>query len=166
MSLTTRITTRVEATHTIPLDLTTPTSLLDHLTRIDLADGTGADQANRIWHDTRTVNASSSDDIDLTAVLTDAFGATLTFARIKALLIRAAAGNGDVLNVGGDAAALVGWVADASDIVKVRPGGLLLLAAPDATAYASTATTADILQIANPDDEAATYDIVLIGASA
>lgn len=166
MALTARITARVEATHTDALDLATVTDALDVLKRIDLASGTGANQGNILFHDQRTINASSADDLDLTAVLTNAFGDALTFARVKALLIYSDPDNEGTLEVGADAAAVSTLFGDASDAVVVRPGGLLLLAAPDATAYAVTATSADIIQVTNTDDAAATYDVVIIGASA
>lgn len=67
--------------------------------------GTGANQANEVWSDTRTVALSTSDDIDLYGGLTDAFGTTLNFTGIKAIFIRAASANGDNLSIGGDATA-------------------------------------------------------------
>lgn len=166
MALTTRLTAHLETTHTDALDLATVTDALNYLKRIDLASGTGANQADIIFHDRRSINASSADDLDLTAVLSNAFGDALTFARIKLLLIYSDPGNEGTLEVGADAAAVSTLFGDASDAVVVRPGGLLLLAAPDATAYAVTATSADILQVTNTDDAAVSYDVVLIGASA
>lgn len=51
--------------------------------------------------------------------------------------------------------------------MTVRPGGLLVLAAPDVAAYAVTAATGDLLHVANSaGGSAVTYDVVVIGASA
>lgn len=149
------------------LDLQTKSAPASLRRSYSWSNGTAKDKADIIWTDTRTIAASGSDDLDLTASLTDAFGTSLTFARLKAIIIAAAAGNTNNVNVGGDTAAAVGFVADASDIVVVRPGGLLVWIAPDATAAAVTSTTADVLQIANSSSgSSVTYDIILIGASA
>lgn len=166
MALTTRLTARVETTYTGSLDLATPTTALDYLKRLDWTSGTGSDQADLMWSDQRTLAGSTAEDLDLAGSLTDEFGNTLTFSLVKGIVIYSAAANGDILKVGGDANGLVNWVASATDIVQVRPGGLLALFAPDATGYSVTAGTGDVLQVENADASAATYDIVIIGVSA
>jgi hypothetical protein len=168
MSLTSRLVARLVASQTNSLDLADGSFPLSLSTAVDLADGTGAGQADRLFSDQRTITASGSESIDLAGSLVDAFGATLTFARIKALYVAAAAGNTNNVLVGGAGSnGFVNWVSDVSDVVVVRPGGVLLLAAPDATAYAVTAATGDLLKIANSGSgTGVTYDIVIIGASA
>jgi hypothetical protein len=92
-------------------------------------------------------------------------GATLTFTKIKAILVKAAEGNTNNVVVGG--AASNGWVGpfgDVSDTVAVKPGGTLLLVAPNAAGYAVTAGTGDILKVANSGaGTGVTYDIVIVG---
>lgn len=57
-------------------------------------------------------------------------------------------------------------MANSSDIINIRPGGALILLAPDATGYAVTAGTGDLLRIANSaGSTSVTYDIILIGAT-
>ena len=133
-----------------------------------IANGTGANQANVMWHDQRTLAASTGEDLDLAGVLTDSFGTSVALARVKAIIVSAAAANGGLIQVGGAAGnQFINWVANASDIVQVRAGGFLMLVAPDATAYAVTAGSGDLLKIANTDGGATgTYDIYIIGASA
>lgn len=168
MALTTRIELKTKATLTDANDLATATDPLDLTDLFKWVDGTGADQADLLFHDTRTLAASAAEDLDLAGVLADTFGTTLTFARIKAILIRAASGNTNNVLVGGKSTnAFINWVADATDEIVVRPGGLFLLVAPDATAYAVTAATGDILEVTNSGaGTSVTYDVVLIGASA
>ncbi len=129
------------------------------------ANGTSANQANQIWTDTRTITASSSENLDLAGVLANALGTTLTFTRIKAIIINAASGNTNNVLVGGHASAAFSTMfGDATDVLVVRPGGSFCLVAPDATAYAVTATTGDLLKIANSGSgTSVTYDIILIG---
>ena len=168
MPLTSKVTVEVAATHVSLLDLANATVPLSVARAIALADGTGLGQADRIFHDRRTLAASANEDLDLAGVLTDAFGAVITFARIKALLIAADPGNTNNVIVGNAAAnGFVSWVGAATHTVTVRPGGLLLLAASDVTGYTVTAATADLLRVANSGaGTSVTYDVVLIGASA
>jgi hypothetical protein len=168
MSLTSRLVVSTVATLTSALDLATGTVPLALQQSIELASGTGANQADRIWHDERTLTASSSENLDLAGSLADAFGTTITFARIKAIVVGAASANTNNVQVGGAASnAFVNWVANSSDIVNVPPGAVLALIAPGATAFPVTAGTGDILKIANSGaGTGVTYDIVLIGASA
>jgi len=103
-----------------------------------------------IWMDQRTIAASSADDLDLYGGLTNSFGTTINFTSIKGIIIYADSANTNDVLVGGDgSAAFVNWVSASNDVVVVKPGGLFALINPQANGYAVTATTADILQIAN-----------------
>jgi hypothetical protein len=128
-------------------------------------DGTGANQAKTIFTDTRTLAASASEDLDLAGVLTDAFGNVITFDKIKAIIVTAAAGNTNNVLFGGAASAQASpWFGDVTDTLVIRPGGAICLIAPDATGYDITATSADLLKIANSSSgTGVTYTIVLIG---
>ncbi len=167
MSLTTRLHVALAANYVKALDLVSGTVPLDYSKRIDLATGTGAAQADLVFSDTRTLSASGTEDIDLAGSLVDAYGATLTFARIKAVLVVAAAANTNVVNVSRSASNGVPLFAAAGDLIGVRPGGVFLWAAPDATAVVVTAGTGDLLTIANSSSgTSVTYDLVVVGASA
>lgn len=157
---------KVSATGTLvnSSDLTSDSSSLNYSKAYTISNGTVADSANMIWTDTRTISASGTDDLDLAGVLTDSYGGSITFTKIKGIIVSAAAGNTNLVLVGGGSANFINWVGAAGDIIKVRPGGVFALYANDATGYAVTATTADILEIANSSSgTSVTYDIVLIG---
>lgn len=128
-------------------------------------DGTGANQAKILFSDTRTLAASATENLDLAGVLTDAFGNTVTFDKIKAIIVTAAPGNTNAVIFGGAASAQAApWFGDVSDTNVIRPGGLLCMVAPDATGFDVTATTADLLKMANGGGSTSvTYTIVLIG---
>lgn len=130
-----------------------------------LSNGTGANQANAPWADTRTLSASSSENLDLAGGLTDAFGTALTFTKIKAVIIEADDANVNDVVVGG--AASNAWLApfgDATDTIKVKPGGFIMLVAPDANGLAVTAGTGDILKVANGGSgTSVTYTVTLVG---
>ncbi|MFC8491783.1 hypothetical protein ACFUJU_13470 [Streptomyces sp. NPDC057235] len=137
---------------------------------VSLVDGTGAGAANRVWTATRTLAASASEDLDLAGVLTDAFGATVSFAKVKGLMVTAADTNSNNVIIGGASSnGFISWVGAATHTVTVRPGGALALLAgsADATGYAVTASTGDLLKVANSGGgSSVTYSIAIIGTSA
>jgi hypothetical protein len=147
--------------------LTTPRSDLNLSSVIPLGSGTAANQADRMYTATRTLAASTAEDLDLAGTLLDAFGATITFARVKALLFRAAAANANNVVIGNAAAnGFISWVGGAAHTITLRPGGFFALVAPDATAYAVTPSTADLLHVLNGGaGTSVTYDVAIIGAS-
>jgi hypothetical protein len=136
--------------------------------QIALANGTGANQADLIYTETRTLGASASVTLDLAGVLTDIYGALITFARIKAIIILAAAANTNNVLMGAAAATqFLGPLGSATDVVNVRPGGWGIFVAPDATAWAVGAGATDFLKFANSAaGTGVTFDLAIIGASA
>jgi hypothetical protein len=168
MALTSGVNVQLDALLTSALDLSTVSSPLSIGQHYPLTSGTGANQADKVWSDTRTLAASGTENLDLAGVLVDAFGATLTFVKVKVILVRAATANTNDVLVGGHAsAAFVNWVSDATDVIVVKPGGLFLLVAPNAAGYGVTATTADLLKVTNSSGTTGvTYDIAILGTSA
>lgn len=149
-------------------DIAAPQQTFAKRKRLALATGTSADQADLVFSDTRTLAASTSEGLDLAGVLSDAFGASLTFVEVVGILIVAADGNTNDVLVGGAASnAFAAPFGDATDKLRVKPGGFAFLAAPGNPAYAVTAGTGDILTVANSGaGTPVTYDIVVIGRSA
>lgn len=131
---------------------------------VTFADGVGASQAQKLFCDTRTLTASSTENIDLAGSLTDAFGATLTFAEIKAIIVSADSGNTNNVVVGGAASNAFPLFGDATDTISVKPGGFFAIVDPSAGGYTVTAGTGDILKIANSSSGTSViYTIVIIG---
>lgn len=164
MSLASLITFKVNTKLESPTDLSTPTDELSLSEAIRLASGTGSGSADREFHDSRTLTTGATEDLDLAGGLTDPLGNTLTFATIKAIVVLAASGNTTNLTLGNGTNAWVGpWGATGTEVVK--PGGLYVNVAPG-TGWTVTASTADILKVANAAGASATYRIVLLGTSA
>ena len=134
-----------------------------------LADGTADDQADKVWHDSRTLAAAASDDLDLTALTHTIFGSTVTisFAKIKAvLIINTSTTTGDDLTVGGAAAQeWTAWVAAAGDKVRV-PADSCLLISNKKTGWTVTNGASDTLRITNAGANPVTYKIAVLGTSA
>jgi hypothetical protein len=164
----TQVAVSLSATLNSGLKMATASCPIAYAKSIGLSTGTGANQADKIFHDQRTLTASSTENLDLAGVLVDAFGTTITLLRVKVLLVYAAAANTNNVLVGGAASnQFINWVGDPTDVVVVRPGGLFLTVAPDATGFAVTPNTGDLLKVANSaGGTSVTYDIVIIGASA
>jgi hypothetical protein len=147
---------------------------------LSTSNGTGANGTADLKYSAKyTINGNQSQDIDLAGNLTDRFGATITFARIKCLHVRVlgtaddSASTGGPVDVGGGTAGaqFVNWIS--VNTAKVRVGGsagrkgCLHLSCDDATAYAVTATTGDILRLTNVHaTNAVKVAVVLIGSSA
>lgn len=132
------------------------------------SSGVGANMVDILWSDQRTISASANDDLDLAAGLTDAFGNSLTFVRVKFIYIK---------NVSADAATEIqidqtvtnDWstLFGGGAIIPLLTGAWLAHEAPDAAAWLVTASTADLLRITNNDaSNSAIYDITIMGASA
>lgn len=170
MPLTSKVRVAVTATQTSVLDLGTAAASIAKDYTATLASGVAAGQADRIFHDTRTLAASASEDLDLAGVLTDALGGALTLVKVKGLVIAAAAGNVNNVVVGGAATnGFVSWVGAATHTVTVRPGAVLALfaGAGDSNGYGVTAATADLLKVANGGaGTSVTYDVIILGTSA
>jgi hypothetical protein len=134
---------------------------------VTLTDGTGAGQGDLMFADRRTVTDGATEDLDLAGVLTDALGNTITAVRVKAIVITAADGNTTDLTIGADANA---WATllNAAGTLTLRPGSSIaaFAGAADAVGWTVTAGTGDILQVVNGAGADATYDIVIIAASA
>ncbi len=128
--------------------------------------GTGANQANNIFADKRTLAASGTENLDLSGLLQNQLNETIAFTKVRALIITADATNVNDVVVGGHAtAAFASMFSDPTDKVKVKPGGMLVLVAPDVNGYAVTATTADLLTIANSNSGTAVgYGIIVVGS--
>jgi hypothetical protein len=133
----------------------------------DLTNGTGArDVASTIYHDIRSLSASSNEEFDLARGISDSFGDTLTFTIVRGLIVANldASSANTVLEIGGATNAFDTFLGDASDKVKVAAGGIFIAYNPTSTGYAVTAGTGDSLKIANTSsDTACSYHLIIIG---
>lgn len=134
------------------------------------ADADGVNTA--FADDNLSLAYGATEDWDLYNGLTDAFGDTITNARIRAFM---------VVNTGLYASLRVGaaasnpwypWISGASDYVIVPPAtasnpGVLLMTAPNATGWTVGNGSADTLRVAHHSDssEDATYQIAIFGAA-
>lgn len=169
MGLTAKVYAQIHARQTGSADLGTPSFNTEALAILatEFGSGTSENQVDKMFSDSRTINASSSETLDLAGSLSDAFGATITFATVKAILIKANAGNTNNVVVGNAGANdFVGPFGAATHTIAVKPGGVFLITAPE-TGWTVTAGTGDALKIANSGaGTGVTYSIIILGTSA
>jgi hypothetical protein len=167
MALTTTIISEIRTSHTNPIDLESPSSDMTKRDQYSLASGVGASQADRKFTDQRTLAPSANEDLDLAGSLVDAFGAVITFVKIKAIKVKAAAANvNNVVVKPGAANGFLGPFGAATHTITIPPNGELLLLAPVA-GWTVTAGTGDLFNVANSGaGTSVTYDIVIVGTSA
>jgi hypothetical protein len=166
-TLKTIVTAQIATTFKNLLDLSTPVDSLSELAKIELANGTGANAADLCFHDQRTIAASSNEDLDLAGSLAGPFGASQVFVELRAILIKAASGNTNNVRVTRPASNGVPLFLAASDGIDIPPGGVFLWACPADGKVTVTASTGDLINVANSSSgTGVTYDIVIIGCSA
>lgn len=135
-------------------------------TRITMPTGTTTGKADLIFTDTRTVAASGTDALDLAGSLTGPIGGTLTFVKVKAVFVKAAAANTNAVRLNRPASNGVPLFLAASDGIDILPGGIFAWVAPGA-GVTVTAGTGDLLNLDNSSSgTSVTYDVVIIGTSA
>lgn len=116
--------------------------------------GTGDNQINQVWTDTRTLAASTSENLDLYGGLTSALNTTINFTKLKMVHIKANESNTNDVLIGGNSAGIsdmfvLGGTAAIEDVqIVVPPGGFFVLTAP-IDGFTVTNTTADMLKISN-----------------
>jgi len=119
--------------------------------------------ANLLYHTKMTVTNGGSQNIDLSGTLEDALGQSCVFSKVYAfLIVNLNTSTGNVVRVGNSNWAT--WLGSATDYVVVGPKGHLCLSSP-VDGYAVTASTADILTIANPGGTSINIRVVIVGKS-
>lgn len=129
-----------------------------------LSNGTGSGQASQVFSDTRSLAGSATENLDLAGSLTNAFGATVTFTKIKLIVVRAASANNasNAVQVQRGSSNGVPLFLAASDGVQLNAGGIFLFYDPAGVTV--TAGTGDILTITNgAGTNTVSYDILIVG---
>lgn len=127
--------------------------------------GVAINQADLMFDDTRSLTSSQTENLDLSGTLIDAVNRTIAAVKIVGIGITAPATNTVDITFGNHAtAAFVGpWGATGTCLLS--PGGCIIVVNPTLAGWAVTATTADMLKVAN-GAAASTYSICIFGRSA
>jgi len=147
--------------HKKGIDLSTILDELKISCGVDWTFGTGANQANCLFHDSRsTDNTGETIDVYEGGVEKNAFGDALTMEAIKLLYVKNTHAT-LTLEVLGTATTAIGICADPSDIIEIPPGGFNLWACP--TAAGIVTTTNMNLKFAAKTSGTITFDVAIMG---
>jgi hypothetical protein len=154
---------RILGTLTSTTDLSSATDVLKRNYTRTFTDGTAINQAQIWWHDQRTLAPSANESLDLSGALAGLFGATLTLSAIKALVVVAASGNTNAVQVTRPANGIPIFLAS-GDGVTLAPNGIFAWVDPSAAGVTVTGGTGDLINIANAGaGTSVTYDIFALG---
>lgn len=173
MAVTGSVNLSIAGTQTFSRDLSSisissPESLTHSVTLV--AGSSGALAVDRMFFDQRNLSASATEDLDLVGTtLTDLSGTAMAFAKIKAIGFKALSTNTNNVVIG--AAASNAWTGllNSTGTITLRPGAAFVLAvgATDATGYSTTASTGDLLKVANSGGTTGVdYQIAILGTVA
>lgn len=162
MGLNLEVSARIEGVVTGSNDLAAPEQSLNVKEVLTFLTGSGPAQASAVFSDTRTLAASATETLDLNGTLLDAFGQSVAFTSLKAILIKAHATNTNNVVVGDAASNAQTGFLGATGTITLEPGDFALLVSNNG--FTVTPTTADLLKVANSaGGTGVTYDVVLIG---
>jgi hypothetical protein len=162
-ALTSSVQFAVSSNHTTAIGLSTVKDDVGYSINKSFSNGSGTTQvADLVYHASRTLASSTAEDLDFYGTLTDAFGTTLNYARIKTIVIENTS-TSESLTVGGDDNSIP-FFDPATATVTIPPSGILCLVGP-LGGFAVTADTGDILQVTNSAGGSTIYKIHVVGAS-
>lgn len=166
MTLTTSLHAGIVGNYSKAVDLSSPQATVALGLAASLGSGTLNTQADRIWADTRTLAASTSEDLDLVGVQLDAFGDLFAPLEIVAIMVFAADTNINNVVIGGAASnQFVGPFGAATHTHSIKPGGVWFWYAP--AGWTITAGTGDLLKVLNGGaGTSVDYSIIVLGRSA
>jgi hypothetical protein len=132
---------------------------------IDFTTGTGANQVNVVFHDSRSLADDVNEVLDFHGgALTDPLGTALTMDKLKVLYIKNTGTLTDI-KIGGGADPIP-LFANASDILLIKPGGTFVYAAPDANGLSVVDGNDLNILHGGGGTAAAIYEIIAIGVNA
>ncbi len=164
MTLTAKILLQILATESSSSDLSSTTRVTNVSRTINFANGTGENQAEIVWSDSRTIAADDGDILDFGAGLADDRG-SVEFTAIKAIYIR---NTGTVPLSWLSLADPEDWgsgplQASESEGLQIAAGGVMLLTNPSAVGWIVDNGDEQLQFINHSETTAAAYDIILIG---
>jgi hypothetical protein len=160
-TFTAEVTTRVRGRLTSALDLGSPEYNINFTASQSWTNGTGAQQANNAYTDVRTIIGGANEDLDLSGVLSNAFGTSLLATRVKEIIIYSLTTSVGTLAVTRPATNGVPIFKAAGDGIDLVAGGLFHYRNPLATSIAVTPSTGDLINFAATGGNV-TYQIVII----
>lgn len=167
MALSGKVSISARFTETGTGDLGTPAVTHELLGSFTFTDGTGANQVDKIFSDTRTLAASATEDLDLAGSLGGLLGGTVVFAEVVGVIVKADSANTNDVQVTRPASNGAPIFMAAGDGIALGPGEMFVWIAAGATGAAITGGTGDLLTFTNSaGSTGVTYSVMILGRSA
>lgn len=162
MAIDTNLRFYLDTNYTNPLDLLTAYAPHNVTYTHKLTTGNGINQAQHAWSDQRVLGSGATETLDMSGLLTNAFGATLAFTFIRLILVTTTATSVGTLYIGPNSSngLLTPWSGNTADRDRIPPGGLLVKYAPIG-GYAVTAGSGDLVFVTAVGGSV-TYNITII----
>jgi hypothetical protein len=132
----------------------------------NFSDGTGNNQCQAWFYDASRSVAQAGEDVDLngSASYTDFKGAALDMVQMSVFFLENLdTDTGDSVTITRPGAAGVTGMQAASDVTTVQPGGMYLWIAPGPDKATTTATTADLINLAAADASGSSVKLFIAG---
>lgn len=164
MGLSTKLRASIEYALSAAPDLGSAVAKFTGIADVDLASGVADNQADKVYSDRIQIAASGDTTLDLSALI-DPMGVDLAFAKVKAILVKAAAGNTNNVVIGAAGSnPFLGPLGGTTPTISVPPGGVAMLTAPKGGWTVSTAVN---LKLANSSSgSVVNFDLIIVGTSA
>ena len=162
-TLATTVGASISSTVTKQDELSTLTDVLSQTYNATFAKGTGANQADSVFHDQRTLADGANETLDFTdSSLTDKLGEVINLSKLKALAIKNGSSEADLI-IGGAASNQLPIFADGTDKLNLPPGGRFIFISPDANGV-DVSTNAKIkFEHDGTGSDPLVYDISVVG---
>jgi hypothetical protein len=162
--VTANIDVSIQASLTGTADIGTPHINSAAVRSLKFIEGTDAvNKADVMWSDSRTLTASSTENLDLTGTLTGMLGGTVAMAEVVAIYVEAASTNTNSVIIGGAASnGFLGPLGGATHTYALAPGEFVLWSSQ--AGWPVVAGTGDLLKVANSAaGTSVTYNIIIVG---
>lgn len=150
--------------HTQDNDLNESRDVLTNTLGPSFTDGTGANQIQTLYHDTRPLEDAANETIDLEdGSLFDKFGVAVEIQKLKGLYIKNLSTTANLLIGAAAATQLALFGAPANDILSLPPLGEFFYFAPDATGLDTSVNAKLKVEHDGTGASAPGYNIIAVG---
>jgi hypothetical protein len=165
-TLATTIQAGVSSTITKTSELSTVTDVMSIVENVSFSLGAGANQANQVFQDQRTLADAANETLNFLAAgsLVDKLGDTIDLDELRALFIHNNSADADLV-IGGAAANQLPIFAAGTDKLNLPPGGVFIFIAPDANGVDVSTNSQLKLEHDGTGSSDLVYDIVVVGSS-
>jgi len=161
--LTSQLDVRLRSDYTGTETLSIPRDNLDYTLTRQWTSGTGSYSCNLVYRSSRTLASGASESLDIRGGITDVFGDTVSFGRVKALYIENLGSTTLTFGNPDAATGMSSWFGAVSHTALIVGSGTLVLSSPyDGFAVAAGS---DTIKITNASGGTGRYYIWIVGTT-